>query len=312
MSLYIYPTDHRWFNYLRARSPLDEVNFWQPGGGAAFTKLVPGELFLFRLKSPINRIAGGGLFTHGSVYPLNAAWDAFGDKNGVGSYEQFFDYIAGYRRRFGEELRDDSPIGCIILQNPFFLPEPEWIPVPADYPLNLVQGKRYPSNAPTATALLEWAQDVLRRNAVAVSEPTSDFVVESPMYSQPVLSRRRLGQGAFRVLVSDTYQRRCAVTGERTMPVLEAAHIKPVSRGGEHRLDNGLLLRSDLHRLFDLGYLTIVPPGKLHVSPKLKETWMNGRIYYDLDGSELRLPSDERSRPSTQFLEWHNDSVFRR
>jgi putative restriction endonuclease len=37
----------------------------------------------------------------------------------------------------------------------------------------------------------------------------------------------RLGQGAFRLLVTDAYQRRCAVTGERTLPVLDAAHIRP-------------------------------------------------------------------------------------
>lgn len=100
-------------------------------------------------------------------------------------------------------------------------------------------------------------------------------------------------------------------TGERTMPVLEAAHIKPVSRGGVHRPDNGLLLRSDIHKLFDLGYATVTSKGRFHVSAKLKETWMNGRIYYDLDRSAIRLPRDEKARPSQLLLEWHNDTVFR-
>lgn len=60
-------------------------------------------------------------------------------------------------------------------------------------------------------------------------------------------------------MVGDTYHWRCAITGAKIRPVLEAAHILPVSPvyGGENRLDNGLLLRSDVHRMFDLGYLSV-------------------------------------------------------
>ena len=45
------------------------------------------------------------------------------------------------------------------------------------------------------------------------------------IYGDPVLVRPRLGQGTFRVLVTDNYRRRCAVTGEKALPVLDAAHI---------------------------------------------------------------------------------------
>src|SRR5215211_3132406 len=75
-------------------------------------------------------------------------------------------------------------------------------------------------------------------------------------YGSEFLTRTRLGQGAFRVLVTEAYTRRCAVTGERTLPALEAAHIQPFSKLGPHLTTNGLLLRSDLHKLFDLGYLS--------------------------------------------------------
>ena len=81
----------------------------------------------------------------------------------------------------------------------------------------------------------------------------------------------RLGQGAFRIVVTDTYDRRCALTGERTLPVLEAAHIKPYSSGGAHDITNGLLLRSDLHTLFDRGYLTVTPEYRLEVSRRIRE-----------------------------------------
>ena len=61
------------------------------------------------------------------------------------------------------------------------------------------------------------------------------------------------------MLVTDIYHRRCAVTQERTLPALEAAHIRPYGEGGEHEPRNGLLLRRDIHSLFDAGYVTVTP-----------------------------------------------------
>ena len=122
---------------------------------------------------------------------------------------------------------------------------------------------------------------------------------EQNRFGAEYLTRGRLGQGAFRVLVTDAYERRCAVTGEKTLPVLEAAHIKPYALQGPHRVSNGILLRSDLHKLFDLGYITVTPELKLEVSPRLKTEWQNGREYYAHHGQPLTGPT---SRPgeSTQ------------
>jgi len=66
--------------------------------------------------------------------------------------------------------------------------------------------------------------------------------VPSGGWGEPTLIRPRLGQGAFRVIVTDNYARRCAVTGERTLPALDAAHIRPYADHGEHDPSNGLLL----------------------------------------------------------------------
>jgi HNH endonuclease len=68
------------------------------------------------------------------------------------------------------------------------------------------------------------------------------------------------------------YDRRCTITGERTLPVLEAAHIKPYGSGGPHQPENGLLLRSDLHTLFDQGYMTVdAAELKVVVSGRIRE-----------------------------------------
>ena len=121
-----------------------------------------------------------------------------------------------------------------------------------------------------------------------------------------------LGQGLFRILVTDAYSRRCAVTGERTLPALEATHIKPYSLAKRHEVSNGLLLRSDLHRLFDEGDLTVDPKDRrIIVSKRIKEEFENGKDYYALESRVLREPVEPWARPSAENLEYHAYSIFR-
>ena len=115
----------------------------------------------------------------------------------------------------------------------------------------------------------------------------------------------------FRVAVTDVYQRQCAVSGERTLPILDAAHIRPYGEGGPHEVTNGLLLRTDIHRLFDLGYVTVTNDAHFEVGKRLKEDFENGRHYYAMHGSDVALPRDPRLRPSREALEWHQNNRFR-
>src|SRR6185369_17819654 len=115
-----------------------------------------------------------------------------------------------------------------------------------------------------------------------------------------------MGQGSFRALVTDAYSYRCAISKERTLPVLQAAHIRPYSDGGQHELPNGLLLRSDLHTLFDQHYLTIEPNQKtIIVSRRIREQFENGRDYYALHSRPLSEPSDVFALPSNENLTFH-------
>ena len=113
------------------------------------------------------------------------------------------------------------------------------------------------------------------------------------------------------MLVTDVYGRRCAVTGEKALPVLQAAHIRPVSKEGPHRVDNGLLLRSDIHALFDQGYVTVTPEHRFLVSRRLKTDFDNGEPYYPLSGKRIWLPRPDEDQPNREFLEWHADTVYR-
>ena len=142
--------------------------------------------------------------------------------------------------------------------------------------------------------------------AVAVGRAAPTFG-----YGQAYLTRARLGQWAFRVLVTDAYERRCAVTVEKTLPILEAAHIRPFSSDGPNLISNGLLLRSDVHKLFDLGYLSVSDQLTVEVSPRLRDDYGNGRDYYNLQGRQLLVvPSSELDRPDLAFLAWRNDHIY--
>ena len=110
------------------------------------------------------------------------------------------------------------------------------------------------------------------------------------MYGDPRLPPQRLGQQSFKAVVLDAYHRRCAITGANIRPVLQAAHIRPLAAGGEHRLDNGLLLRSDVHILFDRGYLGVDPQHRLLVSPRLRAEFGNGEEFYAQAGQPIAVP----------------------
>ena len=304
MKLYVGITDYDWFRYLKAQQP-DEVNFWQPGGSRNFKTLQPGEPFLFKLHSPRNYIVGCGVFAQSSLLPTSLAWEAFGEKNGATSLDEVRRRIERYRRIPPQPQRG-LPIGCIILEQPSFLDERT--------------GSRARPTSPGTSSRAGPTISVPARarrsgrpcgNGLAASAVPAVGEKDRPMFGDPVPIRPRLGQGSFRVLVTDLYERRCAITRERVLPVLEAAHIKPVTKGGRHETTNGLLLRSDIHRLFDRGYVTITPDHRFLVSRKLKEDFHNGEEYMQLAGSELWLPQAAADRPNPEFLEWHADTVFR-
>ncbi len=249
---------------------------------------------------------GGGFFRHFTALPVSLAWEAFGPKNGAPDFATMRRRIARYRK-LPEATNEDYTIGCILLSNPFFFQETDWIPIPPSWAKNIVQGKTYPFAGGEGRALWAAVQERLElRRAWGAGEVADD----SPMFGDPTLVRPRLGQGTFRVLITDNFDRRCAATGEKALPVLEAAHIRPVAEGGQHRVDNGLLLRSDLHRLYDRGYLTVDPAHRLHVSGRLRRDFGNGEIYYPLENQEIRLPKGLDLRPNREFLEWHSDVVF--
>lgn len=298
-------TDWDWFSQLRRLEGIDEVNFWQPNPHP-FRALSPGEPFLFKLHRPWDRIVGVGFFARYVTLPLTMAWDFFDVKNGVESLIEMRRRVERYR--VTRAPTEDYPVGCIVLEQPAFFDERDWIEAP-DWKTNIQTGRGYSLDEEPGLALWQRVQGLL------ASRPSAAGVVSmrepvGPRYGPPVFKLPRLGQGSFQAAIIDAYARRCAITGERVLPALEAAHIKPYGEGGEHRIDNGLLLRRDLHALFDRGYLTVSPEMDVVVSKRLKDEFHNGEEYLTMTGHRLLTPTRPVDRPNPEFLDWHNKHRF--
>lgn len=318
---YVANTDYDWFTYLRAiEPPIDEVNFWKPGSGTNFAALRPGEPFFFKLKAPHNALAGFGYFAHFSRLPVSMVWQLYGDANGARSYAEMRERLLRIRTRFDRDTdpRQDFWIGCILVNQPVFFADDEWVRMPNDFKSQTVQGKTYDLTHGEGERI--WLECLARasrrppmfdRPSPAITEPS--ILADRPIvsgYGEPGLIRPRLGQRSFRVAVLDSYGRRCAVTNEKTLPALEAAHIREYRSVQEHSLRNGILLRADIHKLFDAGYVTVTPDHHFLVSRRIKEEFENGRDYYALDGSLIRLPLNPSHQPDAGALVWHNEQRF--
>ena len=158
------------------------------------------------------------LLAYANALPCSLAWEAFREANGACSAREMRARIAKYRRSDPGD-RGDFSVGCRILTQPFFFEEADWLPVPPSWSPNIVSFKTYDTGDSEGLALWEAVNDRLARSSTPIWGDHDRF-------GAPQLIKPRLGQGAFRVLVTDIYDRRCAVTRERTLPALEAAHIR--------------------------------------------------------------------------------------
>jgi putative restriction endonuclease len=309
----VFNTDERWFSHFRPDdriTEVDEVNFWRPAAQSEFRRLQPGEPIFFRLKKPYNAIAGFGFFAVSSLMTIELAWEIFGDRNGDATEGDFQRRLREYRLRHGSST--DAPLRCLVLRDAVLLPRDRWLPWGTDeeWSRNIVAYKGYDlATGPGRSlgAMLRSAHPAPVPDLQSAFEPLKDDQRDHV----EVTRRERLGQGTFRLRLRRAYRGQCAVTGEHAVPVLEAAHIQPYLGPASNHPQNGIVLRSDLHRLYDRGYVTVTPELRLEVSGRLREEFENGKPYYDMAGQRVRVPPEAHLVPSAQALGWHAENVFR-
>ena len=298
MRAYVAVTDPVWLRRLRSTKNR-EVNFWQPRPAAL--RQEEGTPWIFKVRGS-DTVAGYGFFSYYTIMPVGVAWETFGFANGVEDYTEMTRRIADLQH--GAHATDS--VGCVVLSDVAILPEGDYITAPQTWKRNTVRGEYYDLDKGEGARM--WAELM----AYSVTQPSvSPLLVVPGGKGKPALYTPRRGQGAFRLMVMDAYDRRCAITGEKTLPALEAAHIRPYSEVASHEVTNGILLRSDIHRLFDQGYVTVDPDLRFRVSSRIRDEFHNGLIYYDLNGRPVRVPEVGAQQPDRSGLEWHSTTIYR-
>jgi len=158
---------------------------------------------------------------------------------------------------------------------------------------------------PKAMPVIDPVSDVLV--AMASAEVDQEVAAEGRAPDDDYDARRRVvreivarwGQPGFRAVLREAYRGRCAITGYDAAEALEAAHLRPYRGPESNVVNNGLLLRADIHTLFDLPLLAVDPVTRSVVVSKL----LAGTHYEGLSGSQLAEPAEARQRPDQEALE---------
>ena len=293
----IAPTDLDWFETLREELVPSEINFWTPTPWNV-GRLEQGDRFYFLLKAPYRQIGGYGHFSYYENMSARQAWDRFGKGNGVDDFGELVARASKYanRRSFTFSPSYNPVIGCIVLNEPVFLDENEFIK-PEDYgfpvPRQVVKFKYFDVDSIGHTE--PWARDYTE----------FQLVEDEHSVYRAGQSKIREGQAAFRRRVLTVYGNKCCITGERSPEVLDAAHIQPYVNRDSNHIQNGLPFRVDFHKLFDAGLITLDDDYRVIISDHL-----DSEPYRIYNGQEIRLPNVPL-RPSRQALESHRELVFR-
>lgn len=304
-------TDYDWYELLRNQQGLEETNFWKPSATRAFHADAFSP-FIFKLRAPHNAICGFGFFARYSRLLVWLAWECFGIGNGCESLAEMRERIGRIRDRTGYKGAAAAEIGCVLIVQPVFFPPEFWVRPPENWPVRTQADKKYDLTVGEGARVWEDCLRVAADLMPAETLPPQLQIAESPgrRYGMPTFIVPRLGQGTFRVTVTEAYGRGCAVTDEHSLPALEAAHIKSYVTRGPHDVRNGVLLRADLHRLFDQGYITLTSDLHMEVSRRLREDFANGRSYYPFHGKPIRCPTGIAEYPSNEYIRWHNENIY--
>ncbi len=209
-------TDFDWYSYLSQQPSWDEVNFWKPTTTQPF-RAPEFSPFFFKLKAPHRAIAGFGYFARYSELPEWLAWECFGTANGSASFEEMHARLEKIRAKIkAAPQKGISQIGCIVVVNATFFSRDEWIPQPRDWAESNLRHTVYDLDVGEGARV--WAECLARVSNRELRVAEAEAAGESHRYGSPVLIRPRLGQGAFRVSVTEAYNRACAVTQEHSLP----------------------------------------------------------------------------------------------
>lgn len=294
----IAPTDNRWVRLLSEKTYLTRVNFWTPTPWNV-RSIELGSRFYFMMKAPIRKIGGhasyGGYLNH----TVSNAWKEFGLGNGVTSLDEMRSRIVEYAAKRAKDWEEttDPEIGCILLDDPVFYEEKDFF-TPEEFGVSfkreIVKYKTYAEVDPFGVT-----------EALAAAD--SGFLLVPGSANKTSTSKKdRKQEAVFRKLIRGVYGEQCCISAGSELSVLEAAHIQPYVDERSNHIQNGLLLRTDLHRLFDNGLIALDDDRCVILSPELRDP-----EYQKFQGQQIRLPRLSKDIPSLEAIRAHRKFVFR-
>lgn len=299
MALWIKSVQPSWFSFVSARADFDEVNLWNPSHNRSFEGAEVGDIVVFRIEGRKGQIFGYGQFFASAIYWASDAWDIFGERNGVGSLDLLNTAIRA--RRGASSTGTPLAIACHDIVHPVYFHNGLRARIPPEVLARLGPGP-IEEDGEDGKLLLRFIgeTEAQARQFAEVS------IVQVPSDRRPVYP----GRSGFRLSVTEAYGRTCAITGETVLPAPDAVHIIAREYGGGYGVRNGLLLKRDLHGIYDAGYLSIDDQHRVMISVWLPQAFPNSATYLALNNATLLLPRNLDHHPDPTALAWHREMRF--
>ena len=296
----IAPTTLSWFHQLRNEGLQGEViNFWTPTPWN-INRLKKGDKLYFMLKSPIRKLGGYGKFVEYKNMKASDAWKKYGRDNGVDDLTNLITITSGYASKHSKfPVLPDPEIGCIILNEPEFFDDE-----------NFITDKSIGVNFPSQVVKLKYfdTEETIEITPKEIRVSSNFDLVDSQKSKKKQLTQKeRKGQSSFRKNILHIYEETCAVTGVQQKEVLEAAHIQTYINEESNHVQNGICFRSDIHKLFDNGLLSIDSNYNVIISSLLQSS-----EYKKIQGKKIKLPKNKLHYPSVEALSYHNKYKLRK
>lgn len=295
------PTDRNWFHFLRKQPDISIVNFWTPTDWNIHN-LSQGDYWYFVLKgSEPRKIGGGGRFIEYKFMRASKAWELYGFGNGAASYQEMVDWLNEYisKRALASKPSSDPEIGCVILDNCIFVADHQQktsLEFGLTFPKEVVKFKTF-NHPPLQLTKVATKQ-------INISDDEDDLIPPDEEDARKRIKAsivRRQGQPQFRQSLLTEYEGKCAITGCDVSDALEAAHITPYMGEQTNTVQNGLLLRADIHTLFDLGKIAISPNDFRIILHRDLRDGHYGTFHLKM----ISVPKNKSSWPSIYALEKH-------
>jgi hypothetical protein len=284
---------------LRSHNFHDNVNFWRKEKRQV--RLPEGSRFYFKLRGS-RSIAGRAVFRRQFAMPIRQAWQLFGMRNGVTSYQEL-------RRKEVDVLGvTDDTLNCLVLDEVEILEPGEYPQLSPDFvatqnPKDFPEGSLPQIESSFSSAIAAGLSGIEAQLATdGLFDPRSVTVAREACLRAIVMRR---GRTDFRHMLMDAYDLKCAVTGTEVGPALEAAHLYPYNGAETNALQNGILLRADWHTLFDLGLWTLDDDYRIIVASEI-----TSEVYQKYHQTLMRLPRVVSQHPSSKAIKWHRSKVF--